>query len=113
MLDLIQKYWLLLTGCILLVISVLSLAPLDELPPVPGTDKTHHFVAYMALMLPAALRKPKYWWVLALCFVAYSGLIELLQPYVNRYGEWLDLFANSLGVLVGTTVGLCLRNLSK
>jgi len=34
-------------------------------------------------------------------FIAYSGAIELLQPYINRYGDWLDMFANTAGVVCG------------
>ena len=33
--------------------------------------------------------------------VAYGGLIELVQPYVNRYGEWGDFVANAMGCLIG------------
>ncbi|PID63921.1 MAG: hypothetical protein CR974_00805 [Gammaproteobacteria bacterium] len=105
----IQRFWVLLTVVLLVVIGVLSLLPVAQLPEVPGTDKTHHFIAYCALMLPTALRWPKYWWALALCFIAYSGAIELIQPYVNRWGEWLDLAANSGGVVVGTLLGYGLR----
>jgi len=75
--------------------------PLKQLPIVPGTDKTHHFIAYAALMFPAALKKPKYWKIYGFMFVGYSGLIELIQPFVNRYGEWLDMLANTSGVIIG------------
>jgi VanZ family protein len=74
---------------------------LDELPSVPGTDKIHHLIAYALLVLPVALRKPDKWIWIALFFIAYSGAIELLQPYVNRYGEWMDLFANAAGLVCG------------
>jgi len=74
---------------------------LDELPPLPGTDKTHHLIAYAILTLPTALRKPNGWILLGLFFIAYSGAIELLQPYVNRYGDWSDMFANTAGVVCG------------
>ena len=80
---------------------ILSLWPLEELPPVPGTDKTHHLIAYAVLMLPTALRKPKKWKLFTLLFIAYSGAIELLQPYVNRHGEWLDVLANISGLFCG------------
>jgi VanZ family protein len=36
-----------------------------------------------------------------LFFVACGGAIELLQPYVNRHGEWLDMLANTAGVVCG------------
>jgi VanZ family protein len=99
--HLIQKYWLHITILLLVSIATLSLWPAAYLPEVPGTDKTHHFIAYAALMLPTALRKPKYWLTLTLLFLAFSGAIELIQPYVNRYGEWLDMAANALGLVCG------------
>ena len=97
--TLIIRYWMPLSVFSLLSITLLSLWPLTSLPHMPGSDKTHHFIAYGALMFPAALAKPKHWPFIALFFIGWSGAIELLQPYVNRYAEWLDLLANSLGVL--------------
>ena len=105
----------LFTFSILIAITLLSLWPASSLPSVPGTDKTHHFIGYAALIFPSAfyhfiqLYQTKMVlfkhllisWVL---FVIYSGLIELIQPYVNRYGEWLDLLANSLGLLCGIII---------
>lgn len=97
----IRNYWLAITAVILCSITVLSLTPLAELPPAPGSDKLHHLIAYAALVTPLVLRKPKYWWFIVVFFLAYSGFIELVQPYVNRYGEWLDMAANSLGLFCG------------
>lgn len=105
----IRAHWRWLTLGLLVAISVLSLWPLDSLPAVPGSDKTHHLIAYAALMFPAALHRARYWSGLALLFVSYSGLIELLQPYVNRHGEWLDLAANTAGVACGLLAGALLR----
>lgn len=82
-------------------IAVLSLWPLPDLPAVPGTDKTHHLIAYAVLMLPTALRKPKYWLLISLLFILSSGVIELIQPYVNRYREFNDLIANVIGLACG------------
>jgi hypothetical protein len=78
------RYWGAISLVLLLVITALSLLPLPELPKVPGSDKTHHFVAYGLLILPAALRLPQYFLWVALGFGVWSGAIELLQPYVNR-----------------------------
>ena len=99
----IRTSWIAVTACSLSVITILSLWPLDKLPSVPG-DKTQHLIAYAVLMLPAALRKPNKWYLIALLFIAYGGALELLQPYVNRYGEWLDLMANTAGVVCGIIV---------
>ena len=105
----ITQYWLILTSIVLVLISLGSLLPAPELPKVPGTDKTHHFIAYCALMLPAALARPKHWLYIALAFVLYSGVIELIQPYVNRYGEWLDLLANLGGIVIAILFSLIWR----
>lgn len=101
LLTLIKKHWIFVTAFILTAITILSLTPLETLPPAPGTDKAHHFIAYAALMFPTALRKPKYWLAIALFFICWSGAIELLQPYVNRYGEIEDLVANIIGLVFG------------
>ena len=95
----VTRYWVTLSALALFSITLLSLWPVANLPHMPGTDKTHHFIAYGALMFPVALAKPKHWPFIALFFIGWSGAIELIQPYVNRYGEWLDLLANSLGVM--------------
>ncbi|NWH05851.1 VanZ family protein [Desulfobacter latus] len=107
--DEIKKRWKALTFLILTIITILSLLPLDALPPAPGTDKTHHFIAYAMLMLPTALRKPANWILLGLFFILYSGAIELIQPFINRYGEWMDLFANSAGIICGAIIAMLIN----
>ena len=104
LLALVRTNWIAFTLLTLVVITTLSLWPLENLPSVPGTDKTHHLIAYAVLMFPAALRKPDKWIMFGLLFIAYSGAIELLQPYVNRYGEWLDMAANAGGLVCGLIV---------
>lgn len=100
-LNIIKAHWVVFTLTALAAITFLSLWPLEQFPSVPGTDKTHHLIAYALLMFPTALRKPKNWLLIGLLFIAYSGTIELIQPYVNRYGEWLDMLANCAGVMCG------------
>ena len=102
--NFLSVYWLAITTVLITAITVLSLTPLDELPAAPGSDKLHHLLAYAALSIPLSLRKPKYWWLIVIFFLAYSGLIEIIQPYVNRYGEWLDMAANSVGIILGICV---------
>lgn len=94
-----------ITASVFVVVTALSLMPLPELPPVPGGDKSHHLIAYAVLVLPVVLRKPRrYFWVI-LMILLWGGVIELIQPYVNRYGEWYDFGANSAGVIVGWVLG--------
>ena len=107
-----RRFWPAITLLLLGAITVLSLSPLPELPvEPPGSDKTHHFIAYAALALPVALARPRGWgWWLA-GFLAWSGAIELIQPHVNRFGEWADLMANGAGLAVGVALAVALRAL--
>jgi VanZ family protein len=111
LLSSIRRYWIFSTIFILTLITILSLRPLETLPPVPGTDKIHHFIAYATLMLPTALRKPKSWIVNVLLFIAWSGAIELIQPYVNRYCDLKDLLANIAGLACGLIIAEILKRL--
>lgn len=99
--DFIRCYWWQLTLFIMLLIAGGSLFPAAQLPSIPGTDKTHHFIGYGILMFPVALAKAKHFYIIALGLIGFGGLIELIQPYVNRYGEWLDFYANTGGLLCG------------
>jgi len=111
LLSLIRRHWLPLSALTLSLITTLSLWPMDELPAVPGGDKLHHYIAYAALMFPASLRRPRHWLWIALFFLAWSGAIELIQPYVNRYGEWLDLAANAGGLTSGLLLAMVVNYL--
>ncbi|GHA06912.1 hypothetical protein GCM10008090_15750 [Arenicella chitinivorans] len=105
----VKAHALLCSLGLLVVITVLSLTPLPQLPEMPGTDKLHHFIAYAALMFPVAFAQLRHRVWLALGFFVWSGSIELIQPMVNRYGEWLDLAANGLGLLLGYLIAVLMR----
>lgn len=90
-----------LTLFIALAIIWLSLSPLDALPPAPGGDKLHHLIAYGALAFPLCFVKVPYQGRFLASFILLGGFIELVQPYVNRYGEWADFAANLAGVIIG------------
>jgi VanZ family protein len=108
-LRLTARRWPTVTLVVLAAISYLSLAPLDQLPPAPGGDKLHHLAAYALLALPSALARPKAWPLLLCGFVAWGGVVELIQPFVNRYGEMLDFLANAAGVAIGAALGAWAR----
>ena len=104
--QIIRRFWIPLTILLLLIILFLSLYPLPQLPMMSsGADKFYHFIAYLFLALPVAYTQPKLtvWYLLGMVFL--SGSIELIQPYVNRYGEWLDFLANTLGIFMGFVIG--------
>jgi len=107
--KLTQQYWKLETFFLLLVIAFLSLYPLPNLPAVAGTDKTLHLVAYFFLAFPLGLKKHNNWILFIILFIVFGGIIELIQPYVNRHGEWLDFLANIIGITLGFLAGLTLN----
>jgi VanZ family protein len=84
------------------------------LTPNPGVvltsnDKLDHLFGFAVLLLPAALlyRHALYW--LLPTAIAFGGAIEIIQPYVNRQGEWGDFWADAIGALIGASMGLLLR----
>ncbi|CUX81416.1 MAG: VanZ like family [Roseibaca calidilacus] len=89
-----------LSACLAVIVAVLLLQPLPEAVDfsLPHLDKLVHAAMFCTVALPAMLGLPRRWhglvWGLVL---AYSGLIELVQPYFGRGAEWADLAANGLG----------------
>ncbi len=81
-----------------------TLMPLEELPPVPGTDKHQHFVAFGVFVLPVCLLMPARTWLIFAIAVLYGALIEIIQPYVNRYGEMGDFWADAGGAVIGVVI---------
>ena len=93
-----------------LTISWLTLTP-QNLPKVDTlpVDKLAHVAAFTALILPSAILRPRFlWWTFPLAaLLGFS--IELIQPYVGRSQEWMDVVADGIGLIVGTALGLMLR----
>ena len=76
-------------------------------------DKGQHAVGFAWLTwfgLFAHRRRP--WTVLA-ALLAYGGAIELLQLATGyRYGEWLDLAADGIGIAIGASLWFALQRLN-
>lgn len=76
-------------------------------------DKVAHFAAYAALSLVTSLafgrhREPAALVLLAL--LVFGGALELLQAAGGvRTGDWLDLLANTLGIMAGGAAGAAAR----
>lgn len=83
-----------------LIISLATLLPAEALPPTPGGDKLHHIIGFGGWTLMCAFGPIKRFSYMALFIIIWGGAIELIQPSVNRYGEWLDFYANTLGVAI-------------
>jgi VanZ family protein len=103
--------------CLLLIV-VLSLAPYFPETPLDNVqfiDKWTHLVMYggtCAVVWWEHLRSHgtigyRFLWLVIGGMVLLGGLMELLQAYctTTRSGEWLDFWADSVGVLLGNLVG--------
>ena len=113
MLKFIDTHWRLLSVLLLGGITLSSLIPLSQLPNVAGGDKSHHLIAYAILVFPLALCRPPKWIGLVCVYAIWGGIIELLQPFVNRYAEWFDVVANCAGLGLGIFVAFLVKKMSK
>ena len=119
----VRKYPLSLL-CILLI-WVLSLTPFFPETPLDDVrfiDKWTHLVMYggtCSVIWWEYLRSHDHieWRKLVLLaivgMILLGGLMELLQAYctTTRSGEWLDFWADAMGAILGTGVGVCLKKL--
>ena len=76
------------------------------------SDKTHHFIAYFLLTLSwlyAFFKKEKFQenvkYLILGCFI-FGIIIEILQGVITSYrtASYLDIIANTLGVLLATVI---------
>ena len=87
-----------------------TLTPRDVIEvPDFGSDKQYHLLAFTLFVMPLTFNKLKnIYWVLPVAIV-FGALIELIQPFVGRYGDIKDFYADALG----SVIGVCLIALIK
>ena len=95
-----------LTIIFTIVICCGTLTPLPKSLDVPGSDKWHHFVAFAFLVYPLTVANKKCWIPIILFGLFFGALIELVQPYLNRFGDIQDFQADAIGVLIGFALGV-------
>jgi VanZ family protein len=76
---------------------------------VPGTDKWQHFVAFAILVYPITVASRTYWIPITVFALCLAASIEIIQPYVNRFGDIKDFQADTLGVFLGLLTGILVR----
>lgn len=104
-LQALNRRWWWVSLALLVLVTFGSLMPVSDVPRLPNSDKAGHVIAYALVALPLALRGHSAWLWLALACFGWSGMIELIQPYVSREAEWFDLIANGLGLILGAGLG--------
>lgn len=99
-----KKIVLVSAVAVFLIITVLSLMPPKSGVEIPTNDKVGHFLAYAAFAFNLCLlatRNKQFLWLLPL-IICYGILIEFLQGFIpGRQPSFLDVVANSTGVLIG------------
>lgn len=97
---------------LMIAIGVLSLLPVADLPPVEGSDKLKHFIAYAALGAAMTVwAGPGRALRAFLITVGYGALIEIAQALAPTGREFslLDEGANTLGAGLATLLALLVR----
>jgi VanZ family protein len=91
-------------------VLVLSLAPAAPELPTTGWDKSNHFLGFITLAVLGLQGYPKRSTALFVGLLLFGGLIEILQSFTTyRLAEWLDWFADGVGVMAGYALDLTLR----
>lgn len=102
--QLIQHSFKIILVISILLISVLSIQDISVESSANLSDKLHHFFCFLYLTIVTWLSrifsKEFFLYVIVL---AYGILIEIVQIYIPyRSFEFLDIFADLLGVLAGS-----------
>ena len=93
-----------------LMVLVGTLTPPSEMPKdIPGSDKLHHFLGFMAVVLPVCVVYPRSAIWLVPAATGLGILIEFLQPLVGRGFSVGDMVANGFGTLAGGVAGWILH----
>ena len=108
-LNFIYDNWLVITITLSVVIIFFSFFSVTSHSMIQSTDKYLHVSTYFFLSFSASLRKPTNYILIFIYFVFFGIVIELVQPYFNRYFELLDILANSLGIFLAIAFADFLR----
>ena len=110
-----MRAWRATLVALLIATLVLALVPAPPSGLDTGWDKFNHVLAFATLAFCQCMSLPsspsgRAWGLLGL--LAYGGAIELLQRLTpTRQGEWSDLLADAVGILLGAVLGLSLLRL--
>jgi len=107
-----NKAIFLLWGAMILFVIAGSILPVKASSNVSHMDKIIHFTAYASMALIPAFFAYNNSFIVksAIALLIIGGLIEIAQYYVpGRGAEYLDMLANSCGVITGCMVGMFMK----
>ena len=93
------------------LVSIASLWPSQDLPSNLPWDKASHTIAYFLITLLGLSAYPQRHLRIIVAVFTYGVCIEILQEYLplGRTGEWFDLLANGIGMLIAYPFFIALR----
>jgi VanZ family protein len=108
-----RRPWRALFAILLIAVAGLAWSPSEYTPDLGMSDKLHHVLAFVALGVAGACSVQHRWPSragIAIGLWAFGGVIELVQTRIpGRSGEWADLVADSVGILLATLLMSALR----
>jgi glycopeptide antibiotics resistance protein len=106
--------WRALSAVILIVVLVGAMSPaiwfFDDMSKAlswfQNSDKWLHAFTFISLSIWfAGLYEKRAWWRIAVGLMLFGFVVEFLQLQVSyRMADWLDIAANTTGIIVGLTV---------
>ncbi|RKZ40125.1 MAG: VanZ family protein [Gammaproteobacteria bacterium] len=101
----LKKLWVGIGWLLVIAVIVLSLIPSPPLmmQTIDYGDKIGHLIAYFVLMgwfaLVYHMPRQRFWYMIG--FLLLGGVLEILQGLSGiRHADWMDIVANSIGVLL-------------
>lgn len=94
-----------------LLITLGTLMPSDYMPPTPGNDKTTHLLSFFLWAGAVTTFNTRFTYALWLFVGIWGGVIEIIQPFFERWAEMLDFIADLVGTTAGGLAGLILRSI--
>jgi VanZ family protein len=105
----LQRVWWSLGVFFVAVAILVCLVPVHDVPsPLEWNDKASHLIGHGALALYFAGLVPRHSWWKIFVFLLVMGIgVEFAQYYSQwgREGDPRDVFANSIGALLGLALG--------
>ena len=97
---------MILTFTFALIICVGTLMTLPQAVDILETDKWYYFVAFAALTYLLTVANWRCWFLIIAFGLSFGALIEIIQPYVNRFGDTADLTTDVVGMLIRFSFGV-------